>query len=81
MTEIIRYVFHAPVISVYEEKVVKSVAVGTDQRTGATIWDKEEIGTGRWFIRISESSAWCVGGEKPNINPGDTIKITMEKVT
>lgn len=41
-----------------------------------TVLEQENLG---WFIRITESSAIGVGPNKPDVQAGDEIIITLEK--
>jgi hypothetical protein len=68
-----RYAFTSTVISVDEKFHTNRVVMieGKPQE------EKESLG---WFVRITESSAICVGGERPDIKKGDKVKITLEKV-
>lgn len=77
---IARYVFDARVISVYQEQITYARNTGeVDPETGRDKWEKVTTTTGRWFVRISESSAICVGNEKPDIKEGDMVTMTMQK--
>lgn len=69
----LRYVYEARVLSV-EEKFETLPSV---QDSGGK-WSSPLRSVG-WFIRISEASAIGVGQEKPDIVPGDTMIITLQK--
>jgi len=69
----VRFAWTARVLSV-EEKFRDVHISGTGPEA---VMGKESLG---WFVRISESSAIRVGTEKPGLQPGDTVKLTMEKV-
>lgn len=67
-----RYKWVARVLSVQEHK--------------ATVWKggvgdaavMEEVSVG-WFARVTESSAIFLGFEKPDIQPGDEVELTMTR--
>lgn len=69
------YVFHTSVISVTERKEQYNHRRNPDDNS--TLYDIRSLG---WFVRITESSAIFFGMEKPELEPGDKIKITIEKV-
>lgn len=68
-----RYVFETNVINVEE----KFCTVRGRMVDGQKVVDTESMG---WFIRLTESSAICVGSEKPNIVAGDKVRFTLEKI-
>lgn len=67
-----RHEWEATVLSVTEHKVKKYVSGVGD----AAVF--EEVSAG-WFVRVSESSAIGVGMTKPDLEPGDTVGLTMFK--
>lgn len=69
-----RYVFTTKLVSVEEKfRTIRAKKVG-DQVQEET----ESLG---WFLRLSESSAICVGAEKPDLAAGDLVTLTIEKFT
>lgn len=68
-----RHQWNATVVSVTEHKSKRYVSGVGD----AAVF--EEVSAG-WFVRISESSAIGVGATRPDLKPGDTVLLTMEKV-
>lgn len=75
-----RYVYRTKVVSVYERTEVKSRATGAVNAAGLKVYDLQTVHTGEWYVRISDSSAIYVGGERPDIAPGDHVCLTLEKV-
>lgn len=64
----------ARVLSVEER--FETVRGYKDPITGQTVTDRRSLG---WFIRITESSAICVGRSKPDVAEGDELVLTLEK--
>ena len=47
----------------------------------AVVRDVYQVGIdGEWFIRFHQHASVGVGHDKPEISPGDLLKITLERV-
>lgn len=71
---ITRYKFVTKVVNVEERHRVVSTAKKPD---GTTEEVTESLG---WFVRLDQSSALHFGSIRPDMNKGDTVQMTIEKV-
>lgn len=70
-----RYIWHSQVKEVYEE--YKEINHRKDENGKLTY---DTVSTG-WWVTSHDNISYPVGTERPEINVGDTVKLTMEKVS
>lgn len=79
-TETVRYVWFATVLSIDEQfQTMGTYATGTLDAGGRPVYDNKKESLG-WFVRVSNSSGLLFGSSKPDLKPGDHVRLTCEKV-
>lgn len=70
-----RYVMTSQVLEVDERR--RTVSTRKDKETGEEIVETVSLG---WFIKLEGNFALGIGPDKPELEKGDYVKHTLEKI-
>jgi hypothetical protein len=73
-----RYVIKAEVVGVEEKtRVVSANVVDRNLPTQRIESTRESMG---WFVTVTGGASFCLGSQRPELEVGDTVKISIDKM-